>query len=56
MVPHLHVHVVPRYLDDPFPERPLPFDPVPVPDQLFADQFQALRETALSLRGEAKRQ
>ena len=25
-VPHLHVHVVPRYLDDPAPGRPLPFD------------------------------
>src|SRR5690349_15900357 len=24
MVPHLHVHIVPRYLDDASPERPLP--------------------------------
>jgi diadenosine tetraphosphate (Ap4A) HIT family hydrolase len=44
IVPHLHVHVVPRYLDDPAPERPLPWDPSPVPDAIFAKQFQQLRE------------
>ena len=24
LVPHLHVHLVPRYLDDPAPGKPLP--------------------------------
>jgi diadenosine tetraphosphate (Ap4A) HIT family hydrolase len=32
IVPHLHVHVVPRYLDDPAPERPLAWDPREVPE------------------------
>jgi diadenosine tetraphosphate (Ap4A) HIT family hydrolase len=37
-VPHLHTHVVPRYLDDPAPGGPIPWDdifspdPVPEPD------------------------
>jgi len=44
IVPHLHVHVVPRYLDDPAPERPLPWVPVPVPEELFAEQFERLRD------------
>jgi diadenosine tetraphosphate (Ap4A) HIT family hydrolase len=31
-VPHLHVHVIPRYADDPRPEWPFPFpDEKPVP-------------------------
>ena len=51
IVPHLHVHVVPRYLDDLAPERPLPWDPSPVPEELFAGQFQRLREAASSLAG-----
>jgi diadenosine tetraphosphate (Ap4A) HIT family hydrolase len=50
IVPHLHVHVVPRYLDDSKPERPLPWEPSPVPDALFAEQFQQLKEAASSLR------
>ena len=25
-LPHLHTHIVPRYADDPFPGRPVPFD------------------------------
>jgi diadenosine tetraphosphate (Ap4A) HIT family hydrolase len=25
-LPHLHTHIVPRYSDDPFPGRPVPFD------------------------------
>ena len=25
-LPHLHTHIVPRFADDPFPGRPLPFD------------------------------
>jgi diadenosine tetraphosphate (Ap4A) HIT family hydrolase len=47
-VPHLHVHVVPRYLDDAAPERPLPWNAVPVPEELFAARFQQLREAVTS--------
>ena len=50
IVPHLHVHVVPRYVDDPAPERPLPWDPSLVPEELFAEQFHRLRDAASSLR------
>jgi diadenosine tetraphosphate (Ap4A) HIT family hydrolase len=37
-VPHLHTHVLPRYLDDPAPGGPIPWEaiyraePVPVPE------------------------
>jgi diadenosine tetraphosphate (Ap4A) HIT family hydrolase len=48
-VPHLHVHVVPWYLDDRAPERRLPWDTVPLSNQLFAEQFELLREAALTL-------
>ena len=44
IVPHLHVHVVPRYLDDPSPERPLPWDPHEVPADEYSRQCQQLRE------------
>ncbi len=44
IVPHLHVHVVPRYLDDPAPGAPLPWAPSAVPDEVFARQFQQLRD------------
>ena len=50
IAPHLHVHVVPRYLDDPAPERPLPWNTSPVPDEVFKNQFQRLKEAALSSR------
>ena len=43
IVPHLHVHVVPRYLDDSAPERPLPWNTSPVPEEIFTAQFQQLR-------------
>jgi diadenosine tetraphosphate (Ap4A) HIT family hydrolase len=52
IVPHLHVHVVPRYLDDAAPERPLPWNPSPVSEKTFAEQFKRLREAASSLRTE----
>jgi len=44
IVPHLHVHVVPRYLDDAAPERPLPWNPTPVSEELFTERFRQLRE------------
>jgi diadenosine tetraphosphate (Ap4A) HIT family hydrolase len=50
IVPHLHVHVVPRYLDDPAPERPLPWNTSPVPDPIFNEQFARLKGAASSSR------
>jgi diadenosine tetraphosphate (Ap4A) HIT family hydrolase len=50
IVPHLHVHVVPRYLDDPSPERPLPWEPREVPADEFSSQHQQLREAGVRLR------
>ena len=44
LAPHLHVHVVPRYLDDAAPGMPLPWAPVPVPDDVFDRQFAQLRD------------
>ena len=41
-VPHVHVHIVPRYLDDPSPERPLSFESLPVPEDEVAAQVEAL--------------
>lgn len=45
-VPHLHTHILPRYLDDGAPGRPLPFpdaeQPHLAPD-LFAEQLSVLR-------------
>ena len=41
-VPHLHVHLVPRYLDDPAPGRQLPWEPKPVEQSEFDRQIQLL--------------
>ena len=49
IVPHLHVHVVPRYLDDSAPERPLPWDPSEVPADQYAQQFEELRQAGVVL-------
>ncbi len=48
--PHVQTHLVPRYLDDPCPGKPLltPLEPVPVPDNELRDQFTRLR-VAVSL-------
>lgn len=44
LVPHVHVHVVPRYLDDAAPGMPLPWTPHDIPEDVFARQFDQLRE------------
>jgi diadenosine tetraphosphate (Ap4A) HIT family hydrolase len=46
-VPHLHVHVVPRYADDPRPGWPFPFpetDPPPMPPGQLDEDLSALRQ------------
>jgi len=48
IVPHLHVHVVPRYLDDSAPERPLPWNTSPVPEELFTERFRQLKDAVSS--------
>jgi diadenosine tetraphosphate (Ap4A) HIT family hydrolase len=50
MVPHLHVHIVPRYLDDAAPQRPLPFEPSLVGEEDFARRASDLREVLTSGR------
>jgi diadenosine tetraphosphate (Ap4A) HIT family hydrolase len=47
-VPHLHVHIVPRYLDDSAPERPLPWNTSPVAEELFMARFRQLKDAATS--------
>jgi diadenosine tetraphosphate (Ap4A) HIT family hydrolase len=49
VVPHLHVHLVPRYLDDPAPGKPLPWEPKPVEQSEFDRQLQLLTEAAALL-------
>lgn len=49
IVPHLHVHLVPRYLDDPAPGLPLPWEPREVPADEYARQCQQLQEAGAAL-------
>jgi len=49
IVPHLHVHLVPRYVDDPAPGRPLPWEPKPVAPSDFDAQTQLLVEVARTM-------
>jgi diadenosine tetraphosphate (Ap4A) HIT family hydrolase len=49
LAPHLHVHVVPRYLDDSAPGMPLPWAPSPVPENVFDRQFSQLRDVSREL-------
>jgi diadenosine tetraphosphate (Ap4A) HIT family hydrolase len=46
-VPHLHTHVVPRYLDDPAPGGPIPWDAIfsdePTDPRLLTEQADAIR-------------
>ena len=47
LVPHVHTHIVPRYVDDTSPNMPLkPWEPAPVPEGVFQDQLKQLREAA----------
>jgi diadenosine tetraphosphate (Ap4A) HIT family hydrolase len=50
-VPHLHVHLVPRYIDDPAPGRPLPFEPTLMDPAEFDRQFQRLAAVARTVSG-----
>jgi diadenosine tetraphosphate (Ap4A) HIT family hydrolase len=44
LVPHVHTHIVPRYLDDPCPNTPLkPWVLDTVPDEIFEQQVRDLR-------------
>ena len=49
LVPHLHVHVVPRYIDDSAPGKPMPWEPKPGPEAEFDRNFRLLTETARSV-------
>jgi diadenosine tetraphosphate (Ap4A) HIT family hydrolase len=48
IVPHLHVHIVPRYLDDSAPERPLPWLATPIPEEVFATRLLLLTDAMRS--------
>jgi diadenosine tetraphosphate (Ap4A) HIT family hydrolase len=50
IVPHLHVHLVPRYLDDPAPEKPLPWEPKAVDPSEYDRQIQLLMDVAKTIR------
>jgi diadenosine tetraphosphate (Ap4A) HIT family hydrolase len=57
LVPHLHVHLVPRYLDDPAPGKPLPFEPKPLAESELHSQLQLLKNAASTTQaptGEAR--
>jgi diadenosine tetraphosphate (Ap4A) HIT family hydrolase len=49
-VPHLHVHLVPRYLDDIAPGKPLPWEPKPVAETEYDRQVRLLIEIAKTMR------
>jgi diadenosine tetraphosphate (Ap4A) HIT family hydrolase len=49
LVPHLHIHLVPRYLDDAAPGRPLPWEPKPLAESEFDSQLQLLKNVASAI-------
>lgn len=57
-VPHLHTHVVPRYLDDPAPGGPIAWEAMfsgePIPEETLLQQASLIRQ-ALSQSGGAGR-
>jgi diadenosine tetraphosphate (Ap4A) HIT family hydrolase len=48
-VPHLHIHLVPRYLDDPAPGRPLPWETKSMADAEFERQVGLLTDVARTI-------
>ena len=48
-VPHLHVHLVPRYLDDPAPGKPLPWEPQAIAAPEYQRQVQLLMDAAKTI-------
>ncbi|MFL5929545.1 MAG: HIT domain-containing protein [Gaiellaceae bacterium] len=52
-VPHLHTHVVPRYLDDPEPERPPAFASAET-EELAPDRYDAEVEALTTAIAEAR--
>ncbi len=49
IAPHLHVHLVPRYVDDPHPGKPVPFEPKAVAEADYAHQVQLLTEVGKTM-------
>jgi diadenosine tetraphosphate (Ap4A) HIT family hydrolase len=43
-VPHLHTHVLPRYLDDPAPGGPIPWDDIFTPEPTASDELARLAD------------
>ncbi len=54
-VPHLHTHIVPRYLDDPAPGHPLPWDLIAAARPMDEEQFTAQVEDLRTRLGRAGR-
>jgi diadenosine tetraphosphate (Ap4A) HIT family hydrolase len=50
LVPHLHVHLVPRYVDDPAPGRPIPWEPKRIAQTEFDTQVRLLTEVARTIQ------
>jgi diadenosine tetraphosphate (Ap4A) HIT family hydrolase len=54
LVPHVHTHIVPRYLDDSSPNMPLkPWEPIPVPENELRDRVAQLRAVLSQIEGRA---
>jgi diadenosine tetraphosphate (Ap4A) HIT family hydrolase len=58
LMPHLHTHIVPRYLDDPDPERPPRFMMIdqawpPIPEDDYGQQVADLRSSIVRLQTES---
>jgi diadenosine tetraphosphate (Ap4A) HIT family hydrolase len=51
LVPHLHVHLVPRYIDDPAPGRPLAWETKAIAQDEYDAQVRLLADAAATMRG-----